>query len=643
MGLVGGVLCVDLLTAQEVISQSDERGKSRHVLTKTVDEKSETRGTVYIEDLMLVTSGNKAPELGEDILVSAEYKYYDSFENEEGASAYGWYFNGEYLSSAAGLRSINLGSDYIQSKRGGILTLKVTPRSSGGTGNVAGSTETTSIYIGHHRDGIPETVFSKSWLNQSANHGFNSLNNFEDKYFASTANDAYAYIDDNGQLKQGGNSAVTDMLGTYIRYFEDHGVKQLYSNKASLAALLDDGVGTFIAWGGGMQSTNFRDAENKAFIKEGVAAVYPGIDEYVIVNTSGELKVAKPKDGELSYPPLSHDELEHLKNNVRAVYRSGSDLDNAPYAYAVLTKDYRVYAWGAKEAGGVMPQDVKDAIADNHAIAVYATRSAFTVLLGNLTVVSWGNEDEGGKTPPLDASYIRNITASSSSFTALKQVAGGTSNQHKILSWGRLESVQSPNIQSYKMPEIFAAENAFLVVDMQPDSSYRAEVWGDIDQSSILTVTPEKGSSSKELNPIISSTNNSFALLTPEKKSSSYKVRMWGRNANISANNEVIGFLKSQSMESINASQYGFIATFMSPFEDRVLSWSDSVVYTSPLQDGEELSIDSIYTSSSNGLISGYGCLQIYAVGGTDYKEVNSCIEDPTKNTVITGYHAFSE
>ncbi|WP_203249617.1 hypothetical protein [Cysteiniphilum marinum] len=562
---------------------------------------SEFQTNIYVKDLKVLVDGGEDPKLGTDTKVYANYIYCDNNVGEEGLSVYEWYFNGNKIDSV-NTAYIRLNhEDMISSGRPGILTFIVTPIQANPSGDVAGVPSKTSIYIDNYRDGIPESVFAKSWLNQGANHGFNSMYKFESEFFASTGNDAYAIFDNSTyELTQGGNDEVTDKLGSYKDDIESNGIKSLYSNKSSLAALLNDGNGTLIIWGAKF------DPSNNTGVFNNIARVYPGIDEYVVINSSGELKLISSSNvNTLQDPPLDQEILLELKNNVRAVYRSGSDEDEAPFAYAVLTKDYNVYSWGDIEAGGEITLNNQAAIDNHNAIAVYSTRSAFAVLLGNLTVVSWGNADEGG-TITSGASSIKNIAATQTSFSGLKIVKNGVDISKSAVTWGELRTTEPPVLDGMIDPEFFSNRNAFLAVDMdESKQNYIAKAWGNIDKTAEVDTREEIIDSEQHKGLTIGTTMNSFILLTPNNTLGEYDLRIWGNEGFLPQ--DIDKYVKTNSLLDAKGSKDAFAASFVN-MPKSVVSWSEDKRYDTSLIKSD---IINIFTSNSDNIRIGYGCLHI--------------------------------
>jgi len=157
-------------------------------------------------------------------------------------------------------------------------------------------------------------------------------------------------------------------------------------------------------------------------------------------------------------PPVEASEVVHV-----AVTRS---------AYAAISIQGGVLAWGDPLGGGLIPDDVHAILQD--VVAIAATGAAFVAILTKGTVVAWGDPLRGGSIPPTIATYLHDvvdIVGTDDAFAA--RTLGGD-----VIAWG------AP--WPYGMHVKGAAGSAALAATDHAFASLSADgkvfTWGDPDE-----------------------------------------------------------------------------------------------------------------------------------------------------------------
>eukprot|EP00434_Breviolum_minutum_P019353 symbB.v1.2.017059.t2/scaffold1320.1/size125405/2 len=122
----------------------------------------------------------------------------------------------------------------------------------------------------------------------------------------------------------------------------------------------------------------------------------------------------------------------HDTLTLHACVRS-SELCSSPLstAFALLTADGSVYAWGHPDRGGDA-KEVQSQLNDIQQLS--CTSGAFCAVRGDGHVITWGSSDLGGRIPPLVRNrlmHVKEVIGSQSAFAALLQ--NGT-----VVTWGEL-------------------------------------------------------------------------------------------------------------------------------------------------------------------------------------------------------------
>ncbi len=580
-------------------------------ITKELLHKGEIKTQVKAQNLWIEVEQEKDPEINTHTKVSLKYQFcVDDSQVTEAESVYQWYYNDASIGTQQGIStSLDVGFMQGENAQEGILKACVTPKAQT-AGEPTGKMECTSILVDHYHDGIPQSVAYRSWLSQSANHQYNVEQQFEDPYFAATGNNAYAYFDpDKSVFIQGGNTNVTNTLGFYEGVINQYGVSQMYSNKVSLAAKL--GNGDLVIWGG-----NYENAVGFGGIKK----VYPAIDSYIVVNDIGELKIIENGSSQLVDPPLNQHDRRILNNNVRAVYHTGSDQDDITPSFAVLTKDWQVITWGSVASGGVLTDEALSGINNYNAIAIYATESAFTALLGNQTLVSWGNPEEGGSTPK-EIIHVRQIAATQKAFSALSIY----DNQNTVFTWGNDNTQNLDNLNAMTKPEIFANKNSFIIVNNQ-DSNYITSVWGEIvgAQPNCQNIQIKVKQEITEYS--IYSNLKSFILLYPYD-STTLKYCIWGPEANIPSDNGLSNIITQYGLSLVASSKQAFVGKIQG-FDNFIASWSSDNSWRDDIE--MPFTITNLFGSSSDNSSTDFGCLNITRDYEGNFNDWNTCFEEPS-------------
>ncbi|MFZ4115554.1 MAG: hypothetical protein ACOYK6_02380 [Chthoniobacterales bacterium] len=217
-------------------------------------------------------------------------------------------------------------------------------------------------------------------------------------------------------------------------------VVSIIGNEEGFCALLDDGK--LRLWGKkeSIVKEPLRDSYKRVSMKEGSLCAtgksFIALLDDGNLHCWGDLKTPELPYSQgtwipwISSQPLHAVSLISNYSGITAILQDGSFLTA------------RVKTTGSRDTSGqwhVHKQQITDHIAvpnnkNNQPLElkyIVASDSAFTALFNNGSVLSWGDEEEGGKTPDLANNKAIEIVPSGGSFTALLE-------NGKIQSWGKI-------------------------------------------------------------------------------------------------------------------------------------------------------------------------------------------------------------
>ncbi|NRF27957.1 hypothetical protein HRJ45_23500 [Vibrio coralliilyticus] len=552
------------------------------------------------------------PQIDDYLIATVHYDYFDPDGDLQDYSDIEWYFNEEKLASSSGKDqiSIELSSTILPDNGIGFLWAKVTPHCLCAGGMDQGKTSSSPmIYVGNYINGIPRAAQKESWSNQQGNHGFFQSTS-DTPYFASTVDAYVSCINSPSEPLDCTNTPLNliqegqsySLAPNLLEMLQTTGVKQFYSTQFSFAALLnnqDEQSHELVVWGQGFKnsipSDQVEHTSGNGFYVNDISRVYAGIDEYVVITNDGSIKMLQQGNSSLIDPPnLTASELSMLKNNVQAVYHTGSDKSDE-IAFAAQTYDGKIIVWGDKNVGGELPEDYETLIEEQKAIRITATDSAFAVILGTGNVLAWGDPERGGLISSKVTKRLRDvrqIVATKSSFASID-------TNHNINVWGSLSGTNIPPIiGSFQSPKLFGGNDAFLVIDSDSQNGL-SSVFGNIPQSPV-----EINITNKTPINLIKSDNSDIVFTTLDVIGHYTKnniLKIWGSPTQSIANipDIIQGALATSTIKDIKTTSSSILISTIER-ENIILSWNAENILTNSIS--QDYDVDSIYTTESDNL-----------------------------------------
>ena len=149
------------------------------------------------------------------------------------------------------------------------------------------------------------------------------------------------------------------------------------------------------------------------------------------------------------------------------------------HAFAALTTEGQLVAWGHPNHGGYIPQRVQGEIKRHGVQDIYSTKYAFAVLLKNDRVVAWGNNSWGGDSSAvqgeLKGKKVEKIYSTEHAFAAL-------TTRGQVVAWGNVDSGGDMRdvqrlLEGKKVEKLYSTGLAFAALT----DIGRVVAWGDPD------------------------------------------------------------------------------------------------------------------------------------------------------------------
>ncbi len=160
-----------------------------------------------------------------------------------------------------------------------------------------------------------------------------------------------------------------------------------------------------------------------------------------------------------------------MANDAASPERSSTEWRNEQ-AFAALTEDGQLRAWGSPAAGGLLNEE---AAALTGVRQIYSTSSAFAALTETGKVVSWGHSSKGGQNSFADEDLrvgIRNISSTKEAFAAI-DLNGGVTTWGEARLGGDSRDVASELREG--VVDVYSTDGSFAA--LKEDG--RVIVWGD--------------------------------------------------------------------------------------------------------------------------------------------------------------------
>ncbi len=362
--------------------------------------------------------------IGEPVIggfVRGSYRYENADENPEGVSLYQWYLDNQPIAGPEGV-AIDLKIKLEYSER--TIVFSVTPVSSSGeTGNEIRSAAKTvnSDFQGISR-GESESSYLKQWGNFSCH-----VPEPPDRVFVSTGG-AFGLIDPDTQdiFFEGQTGWGLPVPADIINFLKNNPATRLFSTERDFAALVNNGSSNqLLVWGANIPANppvKLTDIKSVYSNRVCFAFIYKdATDDADRIGAVG-LKGAGDVVPDLIQRALWFDEpiAIHATEN----------------AFAVRTRNGKVYAWGNPNNGGSISAEAQMHLDSIFVERIVAAAAAFCAIGRNGEIVTWGKAADGGAIPAtkleaiLNDGGVNSVTASTTAFCAI------TRGRRRAVSWG---------------------------------------------------------------------------------------------------------------------------------------------------------------------------------------------------------------
>jgi alpha-tubulin suppressor-like RCC1 family protein len=311
------------------------------------------------------------------------------------------------------------------------------------------------------------------------------------KFFSNDS--AFALLTSNGDVytwgdqQNGGNSqSVQHLLKNVI---------SIHSSRTAFAAIIENNNDNneVVTWGNPYCGGNCNNIKDKL---KNVVNVYAGKEGFVAICKNGNIVswgrytpipffftnfISVESNGSAFVGITDNDELygwiddsvftsknndqitnDYMTNNILSVYHN-------PYSFVAIKEDHSVVAFGNDKFGGNIDNNLDNNIASKlkNVLYIKSTFGAYTALLDNGTVVSWGSPEYGGDNSSvkskLDENYIIEIYSTNSAFAARTQ-------NGKVIRWGHQNNggdsgdSRDTQLERNKILSIYSNSGAFLAI-----------------------------------------------------------------------------------------------------------------------------------------------------------------------------------
>lgn len=235
------------------------------------------------------------------------------------------------------------------------------------------------------------------------------------------ANDgAFAALKSDGSVVAWGNLTNGSTLPSEL--VASTNVVKLFNNNFAFVALKTDS--SIVAWGGGSGGTNGGITPAELTV--------PGVGVLDVVSSFSAFTAKMDNGSVVSWGNADAGGVAPTEattaGNIVSVFAT-------QYAFAALTHDGRVIAWGGtgcgnSNCGGLAPTSVT-AVGSN-VVKIFANRNAFAALKSDGSVVTWGHPSYGGDSSSAAAALNSNVVkiySTSKAFAAVK-------SDGAVVTWG---------------------------------------------------------------------------------------------------------------------------------------------------------------------------------------------------------------
>ena len=231
-------------------------------------------------------------------------------------------------------------------------------------------------------------------------------------------------------------------------------------------------------------------------------------------------------------------------------------------AFAAILADGSVVAWGDPNLGGFLGDAANNLDGSIAAVDIASSKFAFAALLENGTVITWGDPERGGSNPHLDDIVIEKITSNTSAFAAID-------TDGVIRAWGSSTDggVFDSNLQQMDVAavDIFATTLAFAA--LFEDGTIAT--WGNAENGGDASSVADALQATDARVIAISATESAFAALYENGE-----ILTWG-NAQKGGDSSAIAHKLSTSTITEIFSTSGAFAALCE--DGSVLTWGDPV------------------------------------------------------------------
>lgn len=359
-----------------------------------------------------------------DVLVGATvrgfYLYNSNGGTAEGLSRFYWHINGERLIDEG-----QLDLKLTPADGGKFLQFSVVPVASDGSEGDERFSPTYEIRSGFQDISDEENEWC--YLKQRGNFSFH-VPEPSDRLFVSTGG-VFALLEPtSGDVHfEGQTGWGLPVPPEILNFLKNNKAVRLFSSEFSFAALVPlGGSNQLLCWGGTIPAV--------LPPLQGIRSVYSTRSAFAIIYTNpapgtNTIAAIGPLNNPVSKVP---DEIQAKLwfDPPKAIYAADD-------AFAVLTRNGRVYAWGQPNNGGTIPAAVRAQLDSMFITRIVATAVSFCAITADGDFAVWGNATGGGTIAVdrlqriLDDGGIGSVIAATTAFCAI------TKDRRKAVSWGR--------------------------------------------------------------------------------------------------------------------------------------------------------------------------------------------------------------